>query len=112
MVEGAQHAAAEEDDGGDEDRRGGHGGADQPHPHQQRRDDSGGEDLKHPLDPEVDDPPAPVLHDRDMGLLAPHQAGPEQQTDRHGGDGHQQDQGHAALAPQQGPQAAKYQQHP
>src|SRR4051812_26508541 len=81
VMERAEHPATEEDNGRQQDRSGRNRNADQPHLDEQRGDDGGGEDLENAFDPQMDNPPAPIFHDRDVGVLPVEQARTEQEPD-------------------------------
>ena len=55
----------------------------QAEPREQEGDHGGGEDLEEALDPQVHQPPAPVLDHRQLSVLVPHQACAVEQADRH-----------------------------
>ena len=111
-MERAEHAAAKEDDRRQQDRRRRDRHPHQPHLHEQRRDDRGGEHLEDAFDPQVDDPPAPIFHDRDVRVLAVEQARAEQQADRNGSDDDEENERPPAFLLQRRPQAAQDQRRP
>ena len=58
---------------------------DETEPHEGQRDNRGGEHFEEAFDPEVDYPPAPILCDGEVGVLARDQArGIEESDGRHG----------------------------
>ena len=67
-------------------------GFDQIQSHEDKRDHGGGEDFKETFDPQVNDPPPPILDHRQVRMLAPRQTGSVEQRDRSGGDGQQHHQ--------------------
>ena len=85
VVEHAQHAARHVDDGREQHVDGrGRARTHEAELDEQEADDGGGEDLEEAFDPQVNDPPAPVFDHRDVGVLAPHEAGAVQESDRDG----------------------------
>ncbi|CAM5637632.1 hypothetical protein RLIN73S_04754 [Rhodanobacter lindaniclasticus] len=113
VVQGAEHAAGHEHDGGEQHAGGGGAHAQQAQAHEQIADHRGGEHLEEAFHPQVHHPPAPVLDHRDMGVLAPHQAGAVEQADRHGGQEQQaDDRGAFLLAVHRRPQRAADQEQP
>jgi hypothetical protein len=63
MVAGADDAAGQENGGRQQGGCGGDAGANQPQPHEEKRDNGGGKNLEEAFDPEMNDPPAPILDD-------------------------------------------------
>src|SRR3546814_13467695 len=57
---------------------------------------NGREDLEDALDPQMDDPPAPILHDRDVRALAIEKTRAIEEADGDGRDGKQRE--HALVA--------------
>jgi hypothetical protein len=53
----------------------------EPKPGEEESDDRGGEDLEEALHPEVNHPPAPVLHHADVRMPAVHEARAIEQGD-------------------------------
>jgi hypothetical protein len=85
MVQGAQHAASHEHDRGEQHRNRRDRRLDQAEPGEDQGHDGGGEHFEEALDPQVHQPPAPVLDFRDMSVFVPHQGGAIEQADRDGG---------------------------
>ena len=61
-----------------------------------------GEDLEEALDPEVDDPPAPVLHDGEVRLRREEEAGAVEEADGGRGAREHQDEGAGVVAAPRG----------
>ena len=73
----------------------------------------GGEDLEEALDPEVDHPPAPVLHHRQVAAGAEEEAGGVHQADRRGrAREHQHQRAPGVAAPERRPEGAHHQGQP
>jgi len=75
VVEGAGDASEEEQGRGGDHRQPGPALVHEAHPREDEGEGGGGEDLEEALDPEVDDPPAPVLHDGEVGPRREEEAG-------------------------------------
>ncbi len=83
MMQGTENAAEHEDDGFQDDRAVGSRRANQAEAGKQQRDDGGGKDFEEAFDPQVDQPPAPVLDHRVVCLLTPDQRGGIEAADAH-----------------------------
>src|SRR3546814_7410633 len=74
---------------------------------------NGREDLEDALDPQMDDPPAPILHDRDVRALAIEKTRAIEEADGDGRDGKQREHALVAFAVAQRRQyAAQHQSQP
>ncbi|MNM65992.1 hypothetical protein D3C81_774590 [compost metagenome] len=92
MVERADDPAEQKDDRREEYRTGGHSDSQQAHASEQEGHHHRGEHLEEAFDPEMDNPPAPIFGDRQMGMLPPHQARDVEQRNRGGGQQEQDQQ--------------------
>ncbi|MNK94275.1 hypothetical protein D3C87_1144720 [compost metagenome] len=81
VMERTGHTAKHEQRGRAEGGGGGQALGDQPHAGENEGQGGGGEHFEKAFDPQVHDPPTPVLHDRQMGALAIEQASAVEQTD-------------------------------
>eukprot|EP01022_Parablepharisma_sp_SALTPOND_P004174 TRINITY_DN1187_c0_g2_i1.p1 TRINITY_DN1187_c0_g2~~TRINITY_DN1187_c0_g2_i1.p1 ORF type:complete len:839 (+),score=292.08 TRINITY_DN1187_c0_g2_i1:14101-16617(+) len=113
VMQGAQDAAEEEDDGLGHDGAVGRGRAHQPQTGEDQRHDGGRKHFEETFHPQVDQPPAPVLDHRVMGMLAPHQRAGIEAADAGGRQEHHGDQATALRGcPEGGPERASQQEQP
>ena len=75
VVECSKHTAEQENDRRQEDHQSRRGGTQNSHADEKKRNDCGCKNFENAFNPEMDHPPTPVLHYRDMRVLPPHQAG-------------------------------------
>ena len=112
MVERADDPAGQEDGGREQDCGGGRGRAQQAHASEQEGDHHRGEDLEEALDPQVHDPPSPVLGDGEVRLPVPEQPRDVEQRDGGRGQQEQRQQVTALPRPEGGPHRPDHQQQP
>ena len=92
VVQRAQDAAEQEHDGLRDDGAVGARGAHQAQAREDQRDDGGGEHFEEAFDPQVHQPPAPVLDHRVVGVLAPGERGGVEAADAGRRQEHHRDQ--------------------
>ncbi len=78
---GSDNAAGKKYGGRKQRRFGGKGRTNETKTREEESDHRGGEDLEEALYPEMDHPPTPILYDRQVGVLAPGEAGAVEQAD-------------------------------
>ena len=81
VVAGPDDAAGQVEDGVEVDDAGGGASRDQSQDHEHHGDEHGGEQLEEALHPQVDDPEAPVVDDREVGAGAEEERGQVEERD-------------------------------
>src|SRR5690606_26147704 len=113
VMQSTGHTANQEQRGGSQTGNGGTALGNQTQGQEDKAHGNRGEDLEEALNPQVNHPPAPVLHDGDIGVLAVEQTGTVEQANGHGRDGQQNQQVVVALVTTQSrPHATQHQQQP